>query len=115
MTQTVIRDFIDQTKIYVIRAYVNSFQLGDGQDAKWRHDCLLKVDDSTTQRIANYRERMLKPMIRAEVYTKLSLQPPHITHSIHDSKKSAQEQVDAINAILDAKGPRAVEIIGVTV
>lgn len=108
-------DWVTDTEIYIVSAYVNSFQLGDGQDAKWRHDCLLKVDDTTAVRVKNYREDNVRSYFGEEISAKLSMHPPHITAGIHWTKKDAQEHVNSINGILAEKGPRAVKIIGITI
>lgn len=97
-------------RMFIVSVYVNSFQLG----AKWRHDCLLKLDDPTIQHVEEYRKRTVAAYF-GDIVKKFSMNPPHITAGIHWTKEDAQRHVDSINQILLEKGPRQVEIVGLTI
>lgn len=102
--------------ITITHAYLNSFQLGPQGVGPWRHDCLLAIDGTTAGEIDEYRASHVAdqwPQLYAE--GKLSMNSPHITAGIHWTREEAQTHVNAINKLLDEKGPRQIKIVGVTI
>jgi len=85
----------------VVGCYVNSFL--HEKSGKMRHDVLLKLEEGFTQFMEDERDKFRKKNV--------SMDPPHITHSIHWVKADAFMECANICKLL----PLEVELIGISV
>lgn len=96
------------TSFTLTHAYVNSFQLDSGE---WRHDCLLAVDPATTVEIQQYRQESIVARFSRETSSKFSMNDPHVTAGIFNTREAAQALVNSYKTLL----PRVIGITGVTI
>jgi hypothetical protein len=93
--------------VTLTKAYVNTFDMIP--TGKVRHDVLIEVDPQTTEAVWATRQTHLSPYDGSEQFV---MRNPHTTHSIHDSRESAEAMVETLNR---EHLPRTVYVTGVTV
>lgn len=89
-------------------AHVNSFTTGRGQE---RHDVLLGLCEKDAATIEDLRVRFVMPRQNEHLNFANGLHPPHVTHSIHPTRSSAERALAQIKSAM----PLDIEIVGLTI
>jgi len=90
-------------------AQLNSFY--HERAGKQRYDVLLHLDAASKSVIEQLRDTIIRHQIPEELVAKISMGPPHVTHSIHWSEADAQAALDEVRKHL----PLTVALTGYTI
>lgn len=98
-------------KITLTAANVKISEFFETKTQKQRYDVLMHLTPKDSQHIDSLRATFIRNVVDADLVAKFSMNPPHVTHSIHYSEAAANAAMAALKQSL----PITVEMTGFTI